>query len=791
MTFGERRSISRLAWFTAALALLALPACGTGSDDGAEDDGGGDGLDAEVDGELDGDDGETAAECGNGEVETGEECDDGNTVSGDGCENDCRYSCVDDLDCSDGNTCNGSETCIDHACEDGSPLDDGEPCTTDAGADGTCVAGNCVTAACGNSVVDDGEDCDDGNTTTGDGCEPDCTWTCDDDEDCDDGAFCNGAETCADHVCADGTPPDEGADCTTDAGEAGVCRAELCAPIACGNGVVDPGEDCDDGNDDNTDDCLADCRAASCGDGFEHAGVEECDTAVPRSCTTDCDSTGSQACTDCAWETTCAAPDEVCNGADDDCDTTPDNGFACVLGASQGCSTGCGSTGTQACGAACDWDACVPPDEACNGADDDCDTVADNGFECAAGTTRGCTTSCDTAGTQTCDAGCAWGECVAPAESCNGRDDDCDTVADNGFDCVLGSLTACTTSCGSTGLGACTLACTAPGATDCLPPAESCNAEDDDCDTVADNGFDCVFGTSQGCTASCGTLGTQDCGTTCEWDACQPPAETCNGSDDDCDGVCDNGFTCCAGQATSCRVTVPTKTCTGSYTCTATCGATTCVIPSGGSYAEICNGIDDDCDGTVDEGCPVGLAFGPSALSPLWGNLTGGSVFDDTCPSGQALIGLEGRYGGNIDRVRGICGTLQVTPNTSTVPYTYRVTVGAGTTLPLHGSNYTTAYSIRCPANTMAVGFETRASAGGVTALRLRCASLNITGGPGTFALARGTSVSTVEVLGTNTGTWYGYAPASPAVLHRLRGRAGAWIDAIGVGSTIPSLLLR
>ncbi|MCX4245297.1 DUF4215 domain-containing protein [Paraliomyxa miuraensis] len=47
--------------------------------------------------------------------------------------------------------------------------------------------------------------------------------------------------------------------------------------ICCGNGLVDPGEDCDDTNDDDTDDCLTTCLAASCGDGFLQDGVEECD----------------------------------------------------------------------------------------------------------------------------------------------------------------------------------------------------------------------------------------------------------------------------------------------------------------------------------------------------------------------------------------------------------------------------------------------------------------------------------------------------------------------------------
>ena len=45
----------------------------------------------------------------------------------------------------------------------------------------------------------------------------------------------------------------------------------------CGNGKVDTGEECDDGNKDITDDCLANCKKAKCGDGAVHTGVEACD----------------------------------------------------------------------------------------------------------------------------------------------------------------------------------------------------------------------------------------------------------------------------------------------------------------------------------------------------------------------------------------------------------------------------------------------------------------------------------------------------------------------------------
>ncbi|XP_075683355.1 acetylcholinesterase collagenic tail peptide isoform X1 [Rhinoderma darwinii] len=44
----------------------------------------------------------------------------------------------------------------------------------------------------------------------------------------------------------------------------------------CGDGIVHPGEDCDDSNRIVTDSCI-ECKRAYCGDGFRQEGVEECD----------------------------------------------------------------------------------------------------------------------------------------------------------------------------------------------------------------------------------------------------------------------------------------------------------------------------------------------------------------------------------------------------------------------------------------------------------------------------------------------------------------------------------
>ncbi|MFO0764543.1 MAG: hypothetical protein U0487_00650 [Patescibacteria group bacterium] len=51
-----------------------------------------------------------------------------------------------------------------------------------------------------------------------------------------------------------------------------------CQPIgSCGDGKLDPGEECDDANSNNNDSCTNACKKNVCGDGVVNAGAEECD----------------------------------------------------------------------------------------------------------------------------------------------------------------------------------------------------------------------------------------------------------------------------------------------------------------------------------------------------------------------------------------------------------------------------------------------------------------------------------------------------------------------------------
>jgi hypothetical protein len=83
--------------------------------------------------------------------------------------------------------------------------------------------------------------------------------------DCDDGEPCNGEETCSDCRCLPGTPLPDGASCRTSTGLEGTCRGGMCSLESCGNGTVNDGEECDDGNDINGDGCESNCTL-SCHD---------------------------------------------------------------------------------------------------------------------------------------------------------------------------------------------------------------------------------------------------------------------------------------------------------------------------------------------------------------------------------------------------------------------------------------------------------------------------------------------------------------------------------------------
>ncbi len=584
------------------------------------------------------------------------------TVVGQGCGAPPKGDVEKTGDCNDANAaihpgatevCNGIDDDCNGLIDDGLPTQNFYP---DADGDGYGDSSAAPQASCMSSIpgkVPNDLDCDDSDPTV----KPGATELCNKRDDNCDGLIDNGITYTAYYPDADGDGY----------GAAGSTAQEACAPIP---GMVTNDIDCNDmdptvkpgapevcnGVDDNCNGMIDEGLTFTNyypdvdGDGYGATGVTPVNACapIPGRVTT----TG-----DCNDNVASIHPGatEVCNGIDDNCNGMIDegltfasyypdvdgDGFGNKNAAPQSsCAPVAGKvTNNQDCD---DSMFSVKPGatEICNGIDDNCNGQIDEGLTFTnyypdvdsdgyGNSTAMPQSSCAPVPgkvTNNTDCNDAVGTIHPGApETCNGIDDNCDGLIDNGT--VTQNYYVDGDGDGYGAAGSMATASCAPitgrvtNNTDCndanaaIHPGatEVCNGLDDNCNGMTDEGltylsyypdadFDGFGSATAAAQSACAPVaGKVTNNTDCnDANAAIHPgaAEVCNGLDDNCNGVADEGnpgggAACSTGQFGVCSA--GTRVCTaGSLQCTRTMG------PS----PEICNGLDDDCNGSVDETFP-------------------------------------------------------------------------------------------------------------------------------------------------------------------------------------------
>jgi len=584
--------------------------------------------------------------CGNFIKDVEEECDDGNTLSGDGCSADCKSAevcgngikdfhelcddgsaaggCSDDCqggtgcgdgaidknelgqpieECDDGNAndaddCHGCHlnVCGDHVVQTtGVRHEDCDPGTLGAALQTADCNIDCSSARCGDGKVNPlnksagataaGEQCDDGNTTNGDGCDNNCMATT-----CGNGVR-TGSEACDDGNATNG----DGCDIN-------------CTASGCGNGIKVASEACDDGNNAPNDGCSATCVVEFCGDSVKNNG-EACDTnGNSQQCNADCT---AAACGDGkinqAFTPSGAGHGEQCDdhnvASNDGCsskcqfefcgDGVPNNGEVCDEGGdTASCNANCkvpecgdGELNPQfepdgvnaeecdddnvanndGCSSTCRFERCgngvIDPGEQCDGAPNNgfacsnchqvkCgDGIVDTGEQCD---DHNASANDDCVSNNTDPTTCKIATCGDGVR--NTAREDCDNGAANGTVGNLCSATCRTVACGN-GI---------------LDPGEECD------DNNAVNTDDCLSSNTSAATkcklARCGDTfiqgGVEQCdngssngpGNGCS-DLCQ--TQGCGNGVIDIGELCDDGNNSTCGACNACAVVAPAEAATG------------------------------------------------------------------------------------------------------------------------------------------------------------------------------------------------------------------------------------
>ena len=568
-------------------------------------------------------------------------CDDGNPCTNDSCDpkTGCVYTANASACDADGSACTAGDACSDKTCLPGKSknCDDGEPCTADSCDKKT---GDCehqkLTVSCDDNNACTKDDkcglskddkytclagspvvCDDGNACTADACDSTkgCASTAvTDGATCTDGNACTVQDACKSGTCA-GTPQAQGA-----CDDKNACTVDTCdSKVGCQHKAV-TGATCDDG-----DQCTS---GDTCNSGKCTAGTNLCACKQDSDCLSQEDGNlcnGTLYCDKSGTLYKC----QVKPGTVVKCDTSTDN-F---------CSTTACESKTGKCGVSVKNDA-TPCD-----ADGSVCSVGDT---CQTGKcTPGKALKCDDLNPCTADSCDAKAGCKHLNQSggCNADDDAC-TVNDVCTDgkCVVGKAMDCDDNelCTSEKCDKKTGKCVYAELVQSCDDKNICTVGDK-CDKNGQGAWTCVSGKAKAC----------DDGNKCTVDSCD------KGQKDGCVYKADTStkHACYTGPSGTQNKGICTD---GTQTCTTDGKLGPCQDEVKPGIKELCDGKDNTCNGVTDEGCaPTGFVARSGNVSIAGGDkIKVRATVGTSNAGGSSAAATGGKTGANFGFYQWVMGLL-------------------------------------------------------------------------------------------------------------------------------------